>query len=191
MFFSLFNFLSFRFLIPLLESLFNLWKRQKRNGWSVFYAIKRHTHTHAAVWSKICWSICGKKVSDWRRRSTSAVAQDALKFKVRSTQSDGGSVDARRPTSPPSALLISANLTVFYVRKISRIHQFSLFSTELKGFFGKNQTHSGVKVFKAFTRRRADDTTMWIICSKLHSVKNGLLRLNIRVTNRLMNRSVR
>lgn len=49
MFFSLFNFLSFGFLIPLLESLFNLWKRQKRNGWSVFYAIKRHTHTRGCM----------------------------------------------------------------------------------------------------------------------------------------------
>lgn len=136
MFSSLFNFLSFGFLIPLLESLFNVWKQQKGNGWSVFYAIKRHTHTHDCM-PKICWSICGKKVSDWRRRSTSAVAQDALKFKVRSTQSDGGSVDTRRPTSPPSALLISANLTVFTSRRFQGFTSFLYSPRSWKAFSEK------------------------------------------------------
>lgn len=190
MFFSLFNFLSFGFLIPLLESLFNVWKRQKRNGWSVFYAIKRHTHTRGCMVKDLlvhlrekgerlkmpeyiscrsgCSQIQGKVHTIRRRKCGRSKADFATVRALNFCQSDR-----------------------FYVQKISRIHQFSLFSTELKGFFGKNQTHSGVKVFKAFTCRRADDTTMWIICSKLHSVKNGLLRLNIRVTNRLMKRSAR
>lgn len=112
-------------------------KAAEKKTAEVFFMRLKDTHTHAAVWSKICWSICGKKVSDWRRRSTSAVAQDALKFKVRSTQSNGGSVDARRPTSPPSALLISANLTVFTSRRFQGFTSFLYSPRSWKAFSEK------------------------------------------------------
>lgn len=173
MFFSLFNFLSFGFLIPPLESLFNVWKRQKGNGWSVFYSIKRHTHTHTHT------TVCQRFVGPSAGKSERWKTPEYISCRSGCSQIQGKVHTIRRSKCGRSkadfATVRALNFRQsdrLYVQKISRIHQFSLFSSELKGFFEKNQTHSGVKVFKAFARRRIHHTTMWIICSKI--IPSGL-----------------